>query len=90
MNATVRWVIWIVATGMIVAGGFAHGWNPFRKTLLVLVIVVGVLQIVLPILQRRMLRKIKAMPPEEREKFLARFDPRTQERLRKQLEAKDV
>lgn len=79
-------MIWAAATAMVIAGGCMRGWNTLHKTLLVFVIVLGVLQVLLPILSRRMLRKIKALPPEEREKFLSKFDPRTQERLRKQMQ----
>ena len=87
MKATYRWLICIIAAALIVASGIQHHWDPFHKVLLALIVILALLNILLPILQHRMLQKIKAMPPEEREKFLARFDPKTQAKLRKQLEA---
>lgn len=70
---------------MVVIFGFQHGWDTVHKVLLGVVIVLGVSNVILPVMQKRMLQNIKNMPPEEREKFLSRFDERTREKLRKQL-----
>jgi hypothetical protein len=91
MNKTYKiWSVWIIFTAVVVTFGFLRGWTMFHKILLVAVVVLGVLQLVGPVLRGRMLRRLKGMLPEEREKFLARFDQKTQALLRKQLESYDV
>jgi hypothetical protein len=85
MTTTYRWLVWCAATAMVVIFGFQRGWDTFHRVLLGAVIVLGISNILLPIAQRRMLQKIKNLPPGEREKFLSRFDERTREKLRKQL-----
>lgn len=88
MNKTLRlWLAW-TALAVIVAVGSRGGWTGFHKAMLVAVSLLGVLQLVLPALHGRMLRRLKGMSPEQRERFLARFDQKTQALLRKQVEAK--
>jgi len=86
MNAKYRWLVWIIAAVLVVTFGFQRGWDTAHKLLLMAVVVLGVFNLVAPALQGRMIQKIKAMPPEEREKFLVRFDQKTQAKLRKQIE----
>jgi len=86
MNTKYRWLVLIIAAVLVITFGFQRGWDTTHKILLVVVAVLGVFNLVAPALQGRMIQKMKAMPPEEREKFLARFDQKTQAKLRKQLE----
>jgi hypothetical protein len=91
MNKNLRnWLVWFIATVIVVTSGFLRGWTRFEKVMLIAVGVLGVLQILLPAMQSQMHRKLKGMTPEEREKFLARFDQKTQAMLRKRLEADDA
>jgi len=91
MNKTQKlWLVWIIVAAVVVTSSFLRGWTKFHKILLAAVVVLGVLQLVGPVLRGRMLRRLKGMSPEEREKFLARFDQKTQELLRKQLESHDA
>jgi len=83
------WLAWIIFVAVAVTSGFLRGWTTFHKILLVAVVVLGVLQWAGPLLRSRMLRRLKGMAPEEREKFLARFDRQTQGLLRTQLESYD-
>lgn len=90
MNKTYRlWLVWIIFATVVVTFGFLRGWTTFHKILLVAVVVLGLLQWAGPLLRGRMLRRLKSMSPAEREKFLARFDQKTQGLLRKQLESYD-
>jgi hypothetical protein len=89
MKPIYRWLVWFAAAALTVLFGFERGWDTFHKICLVIIIVLGIFNLITPIMQKRMLHKIKNMPPEEREKFLARFDERTQAKLRKQLETTD-
>jgi hypothetical protein len=85
MTTTYRWLVWCAATAAVIIFGFQRGWDTFHKFCLGVVLLAGVFQLILPIMQKRMLQKIKNLPLEEREKFLSRFDDRTREKLRKQL-----
>jgi hypothetical protein len=89
MTTTYRWLVWCAATAAVIIFGFERGWDTFHKVCLGVVLVAGVFQLLLPVMQKRMLQKIKNLPPQEREKFLSRFDERTREKLRKQLETQD-
>jgi hypothetical protein len=86
MNPIYRWLVWSVAAAAVVIFGFEHHWDPFHKFCLGVIIVAGLMNIIAPVMQKRMILKIKNMPPDEREKFLSRFDPKTQAKLRKHLE----
>ena len=87
MNKTYRnWSAWMFFAVVVVTSGFLRGWTTFEKVMLVAVGVLGILQLVLPTMQGQMRRKLKGMTPEEREKFLARFDHKTQAKLRRQFE----
>jgi len=81
------WTVWFIAAAVAVTSGSLQGWTTLHKIMLAVVAVLGVLQLIGPVLRGRMLRRLQGMPPEECEKFLARFDPKTQARLRKQLES---
>ena len=84
------WLAWIIFAAVVVTFGFLRGWTTFHKIMVGAVAVLGVLQLVGPVLRGRMLRRLKGMSPEEREKFLARFDPKTQVLLQKRLESYDA
>jgi hypothetical protein len=86
MKTTYRWLVWFAAAAAVVIFGFERGWDTFHKVCLGIVIVLGVFQLIAPIMQKRMIQKIKNMPPDEREKFLSKFDERTREKLRRQME----
>ena len=85
MSTKYRWLVWATAAVVTVVFGFLRGWDTLHKIFLIIIIVVGMLNLIMPVFQRRMLQKIKAMPSEEREKFISKFDQRTQAKLRKQL-----
>jgi len=88
MNETYKvWVVWIIPAALVVTFGFLRGWTPFHKIMLAVVAVLGGLQLVLAAARIQMLRHLKGMSPEDREKLLARFDQETQALLRKQLES---
>ncbi len=87
-NAFRLWLAWTALAVMVVTIGSRRGWTGFHEGMLVAVGVLGVLQLVLPALHGRMLRRLKGMSPEQREKFLARLDPKTQRLLRTQAETK--
>ena len=88
MNKTYKlWLVWIFFAAVVVTFGFLRGWTTFHKIMLAAVAVLGLLQLAGPLLRGRMLRRLKGMSPAEREKFLARFDQKTRELLRKQLES---
>jgi hypothetical protein len=91
MNKTYKmWLSWSICAAVVVTFGFLHGWTTFYKILLVGIGVLAILQLVGPALRGRMFRRLKGMTPEEREKFLARLDQKTQVLLRKQLETNDA
>ena len=91
MNKTGKlWLSWMICTAVVVTLGFLRGWTTFHKIVLAVMAVLGVLQLVGPVLRRRMFRRFKSMSPEEQEKFLARFDQNTRARLRKQLESHET
>jgi hypothetical protein len=91
MNKTHKlWLVWFILAAVVVTFGFLRGWTTFHKFMLAAVAVLGVLQLAGPALRGRMLRRLKGMSPEEREKFLARFDQKTQALLRKRLEPRDA
>lgn len=79
-------LVFAIAAALVIATGFQRGWDTPHKILLAVVVVLGVFGVAVPALQYRMIHKIRAIPPEERDKFLARFDQKTQAKLRKQLE----
>ena len=85
MKTTYRWLVWFAAAAAVIIFGFERGWDAFHKICLAVIILAGLMNIIAPAMQNRMLQKIKNMPPDEREKFLSKFDERTQAKLRKQL-----
>ena len=86
MNKTYKvWLVWFILVALVVTFGSVRGWTTFHKIMLAVVAVLGVLQLVLAAARVQMLRRLRGMPPEEREKFLARLDQKTQALLRKQL-----
>ena len=88
MNKTHKvWLVWFILAALVVTFGFLRGWTTFHKVMLAVVVVLGVLQLVLSAARIQTLRRLQRMSPEEREKFLARFDQKTQALLRKQLES---
>lgn len=78
-------LVFALAAALVIGTGFQRGWDTPHMILLAAVVVLGVFGVVVPALQNRMIQKIRAIPPEERDKFLARFDQKTQAKLRKQL-----
>ena len=86
MTTTYRWLVWFAAATVVVIFGFERGWDTFHKICLVVIVVTGLMNLVAPAMQKRMVQKIKNMPPAEREKFLSQFSEKTREKLRKQLE----
>jgi len=82
------WLVWSAMTTMVVVTGNLRGWPRYHKILLVIAGVLGVLNLVLPRLQSRMLRKLQKMSPAERERFMARFDEKTRTLLQSQLSAR--
>ena len=83
---TYRWLVWAIAAALVIATGFQRGWDMNHKILLAMVVALGIFGLVVPVLRSRMIQKIRAMPPEEQDKFLTRFDQKTQAKLRKQIE----
>ena len=83
---TYRWLVWAIAAALIIATGFQRGWDINQKILLAMIVALGVFGLVAPVLRSRMIQKLRAMSPEEQDKFLARFDQKTQAKLRKQME----
>jgi hypothetical protein len=75
-----------IATALVISNGFHHGWDASHMILLAAVVGLGVFGVVVLTRQNRIIQKLRTMPPEEQDKFLAGFDEKTQAKLRKQLE----
>ena len=80
------WLSWAILMTTILLFGFMRGWTTFRLVLLVVVAALGLFIVVGSALRSQLIRRVRNMTPEDREKYLTRLDPGTQEAFRKELE----